>query len=52
MAFPKKGKDNDTDIWRNTVIVCVGWSDDSFYFNPDKHHIYVQTNCLKVAFDR
>jgi len=38
VAFPKNGKDTETNEWRNKLNVCVGRFDDSA-FNPDKHHI-------------
>ena len=44
MAFQKIGKDKETDELRNTFVVYVGRSDDSFIpsFNPDKHqHNYL-----------
>jgi len=47
VAFQKIGNDKETDEWRNTFIVFVGRSHDTFIpsFNPDKH----QTNYLISA---
>ncbi len=37
VAFPKKGKNKKTDVWRVKLMVFVGRSNESF--NPNKHHI-------------